>query len=185
MAAHHDAAATRAQPRRRWRSPCRACRAAGVSAKASDESYRHRVEYALHAGSHVVDSDHLDLVVPQEPCHPGVMGSLGSLIVQRSPADGELLPVADLAVGHVGDRDAVGSSPSRVDLAISGDRHTHFQAETSLPEREVAGYVGPSPILDRRTPRGGGEPPPVPGPGREGVQCLVYVIGHRTSAAAS
>jgi hypothetical protein len=41
-----------------------------------------------------------------------MMGSLGALIVERSPGDGELLPVADLAVGHLGDRDAGGSSPA-------------------------------------------------------------------------
>jgi len=77
----------------------------------------------------MVDSDRLDLAVPQEPRHPGVMGALGALVVQRSPADRELLQVGDLAVDHVGDRNTIGSSPARVDLALGGDRHAdpHLQ----------------------------------------------------------
>src|ERR1019366_1095413 len=115
-----------------WRSPGRACRAAGVPAKTVDDPNRHRAEHALHARTHMVDSDRLHLVVPEEPCHPGVMATLGPLVVQRSPGDGELLPLVDLAVGHVGDRDAVGPTPARVDLAIGGDRHTHPHVESLL-----------------------------------------------------
>src|ERR1022692_1603426 len=77
----------------------------------------------------MANSDRVYLVVPQEPCHTGVMGTFGPLVVQRSPGDGELLPVADLLVGHVGDRDPVGSSPARVDLAIICDWHAYPHVE--------------------------------------------------------
>ena len=45
----------------------------------------------------MADSDRVYLVVPQEPCHTGVMGTFSPLVVQRSPGDGELLPVAEMA----------------------------------------------------------------------------------------
>lgn len=73
----------------------------------------------------MVNGDRLDAIVPQEPRHPDMMRALGALIVQRSPADSELLPTGDLPVGHIGDGDAIGSSPARVHLTIGGDRHTH------------------------------------------------------------
>jgi hypothetical protein len=38
--------------------------------------------------------------------------------VQCSPADRELLPAADLPRSHVGHRNAFGSTPPRVNLAI-------------------------------------------------------------------
>src|SRR5713101_8335765 len=55
--------------------------------------------------------DRVNLVVQQEPCHPGVMGTLGSLVMQRSPADRELLPAGDLDVDDAGDRDTIGAAP--------------------------------------------------------------------------
>src|ERR1019366_9874962 len=121
-----------------WSPGC-AGRAAGVPANPGDDLYRHSAEHALHTGTHVADGDRLHLVVPQEPCHPGVMGALGALVVQRSPGDSELLPVADLAVGHVGDRDAVSTSPPQVDLAVGGDRHTHLHVECLLAGTGVLG----------------------------------------------
>lgn len=84
----------------------------------------------------MADRDRLDPVVPQEPCHPGVMGTLGSHVMQRSPADRELLPVGDLAVGHAGDRDTIGSSPARVNLALGGDRHAHSHRKCLLAAAE-------------------------------------------------
>ncbi len=70
----------------------------------------------------MVNADRLDPVIPQEPCHPGMMGTLGPLIVESPPGDRELLPVADLAAGHLGGRDPAGPPPARVNLAIGGDR---------------------------------------------------------------
>jgi hypothetical protein len=84
----------------------------------------------------MADGDRLDLVVPQEPCHPGVMGALGPLVVQCSPADRELLPAGDLAVDHAGDRDTIGLSPARVNLAAGGDRHAHPHLECLLVAAE-------------------------------------------------
>src|ERR1035438_844465 len=90
----------------------------------------------------MANSDRVYLVVPQEPCHTGVMGTFGPLVVQRSPGDGELLPVADLFAGHVGDRDPVGSSPARVDLAIICDWHAYPHA--GKPPRRSPEVLGAS-----------------------------------------
>jgi hypothetical protein len=49
-----------------------------------------------------------------------VMGALGPLVVQRCPGNSEFMPVADLAVSHVGG-EAVSTSPPRVDLAVGGN----------------------------------------------------------------
>src|ERR1035438_9968264 len=97
----------------------------------------------------MANSDRVYLVVPQEPCHTGVMGTFGPLVVQRSPGNGELLPVADLLVGHVGDRDPVGSSPARVDLAIICDWHAYPHVESLLAgARKFWAPLG-SPVLDQ------------------------------------
>jgi hypothetical protein len=64
------------------------------------------------------------------------MGTLGSHVMQRSPADRELLPAGDLAVDHAGDRDTIGSSPARVNLALGGDRHAHSRVECPLVSAE-------------------------------------------------
>src|ERR1022692_4210061 len=138
----------RAGPEPSW-SSCRACRAVGAPAGTGDDPYRHRAEHALHAGTHMANSHRVYLVVPQEPCHTGVMGTFGPLVVQRSPGNGELLPVADLLVGHVGDRDPVGSSPARVDLAIICDWHAYPHVEkASSAEPGSSGrlWVPPFPI---------------------------------------
>src|SRR5690348_10341556 len=50
-----------------------------------------RVKHALHARADVMHGDRLDLVFAQEQRYPGMMRSLGSLAVQCSPADRELL----------------------------------------------------------------------------------------------
>ena len=128
-------------PEPSW-SSCRARCAVGVPAGTGDDPYRHRAEHALHAGTHMANSDRVYLVVPQEPCHTGVMGTFGPLVVQRSPGNGELLPVADLLVGHVGDRDPVGSSPARVDLAIICDWHAYPHVEK--PPRRSPEILGAS-----------------------------------------
>ncbi len=62
----------------------------GRRAETGDDLDRHRTEHALHAGPHMVDGDRLGSVIPQEPCYPGMMGTLGPLIVERSPDGGEL-----------------------------------------------------------------------------------------------
>lgn len=85
-------------------SPGRACRAAGVPAKTGDDPYRYRAEHALHAGTHMAGSDNVP-GCPAGTVPPGRDG-LPRSPDQRSPGHSELLPVADLAVGHVGDRDA-------------------------------------------------------------------------------
>ena len=79
-----------------------------------------------HPGPHVVGGDRLDLVVPQEPSDPGVMRTLGALVMENSPGNGELLPAADLAAGHIGDGYAVGPAPARVNLTIGSNRHAHL-----------------------------------------------------------
>jgi hypothetical protein len=92
----------------------------------------------------MVNADRLNPVIPQEPCHPGMMSALGPLIVESSPGDRELLPVADLAVGHLGDRDAVGSPPARVNLAIGSDRYAYLHLDR--PPRISTGLlVGAAP----------------------------------------
>src|ERR1019366_3090108 len=135
-------------PEPSW-SSCRARCAVGVPAGTGDDPYRHRAEHALHAGTHMANSHRVYLVVPQEPCHTGVMGTFGPLVVQRSPGNGELLPVADLLAGHVGDRDPVGSSPARVDLAIICDWHAYPHVESLLAgARKFWAPLG-SPVLDQ------------------------------------
>ena len=62
----------------------------------------------------MLGGDRLDLVVPQEPCDPGMMSALGALVMEGSPGNGELLPAADLAAGHIGDRYAISPAPARV-----------------------------------------------------------------------
>jgi hypothetical protein len=131
------------------RSHGREGRPAGIAAPAGGDPDRHRGEHALHAGPHVMDSDRLDLVVPQEPCDPSVVGTLGPLVMQRSPADTELLPIADLAAGHLGDCHTVGSSPTWVNLAIGGDRHTHFHLKGLLAAMRQALALAVPPDTDR------------------------------------
>src|SRR5512146_3081096 len=122
-------------------SPGRAGRAAGVAAQTGDDPDRHRTEHPLHAGPRMVNADRLDPVIPQEPCHPGMMSTFGPLIVKSPPADRELLPAADLAAGHLGDRDAIRPPPARVDLAIRGDRHAHLHLNRPpLRRRPLAGH---------------------------------------------
>src|SRR6266699_869316 len=141
IAARHDRA-LRSTAEPSWQSPGRARRAAGIAAKTVDHPDRHRAEHALHARTHMADRDRLDLVVPQEPGHPSVMGTLGSLVMQRSPADRELLPVGDHAVDHAGDRDTIGAAPARVDLALGGDRNTHPHVDSLLvATRTLAGRL--------------------------------------------
>jgi hypothetical protein len=98
---------------------------AGIPAGATDEPYPHRAKHAFHPGAHVVCGDHPDLVLTQEPGYPGMVGTLGSLVVQRSPANSEFLPAANLPVGQIGDRDPVGPSPAWIDLAVLRDRHAN------------------------------------------------------------
>ncbi len=93
----------------------------------------------------MVNSDRLDLVVAQEPCYPGVVGTLSPLVMELSPADSVLLPVAYLAVGHLGECDAVGSSPARVNLEIGGDRHTHFHLKGLLAQMRQPPAAAASP----------------------------------------
>jgi hypothetical protein len=91
----------------------------------------------------MVNSDRLDLVVPQEPCYPGVVGTLSPLVMEHSPADSVLLPVAYLAAGHLGERDAFGSPPARVNLVIGGDRHTQLSSQRPpRPDEASTGGCG-------------------------------------------
>jgi hypothetical protein len=87
----------------------------------------------------MVHGDRLNLVVAQEPRHPGVMSALSSLVMQCSPAHWELLPAADLPPSHLGHRNTLGSAPPRVNLAIGGDRHAHPHVERLL----AAGILPP------------------------------------------
>ena len=65
-------------------------------------------------GPHTLSGDRLDLVVPQEPCDPGMMSALGALVTEGSPGNRELLPAADLAADHISDRYAISPAPARV-----------------------------------------------------------------------
>jgi len=56
----------------------------GIAAHASDDPDGHRAEHALHTRSHMLGGDRLDLVVPQEPCDPGMMSALGALVMEGS-----------------------------------------------------------------------------------------------------
>lgn len=60
-----------------------------------------------------------------------MMSTPGPLIVNSSPGDRELLPVADPAVGHLGDRDAAGS-PQRGSTWPSAVTDTHTFISASL-----------------------------------------------------
>ena len=104
-------------------------RLAGIAAHASDDPDGHRAEHALHTRSHMLGGDRLDLVVPQEPCDPGMMSALGALVMEGSPGNGELLPAADLAAGHIGDRYAISPAPARVNFTIGGNRHAHGRGQ--------------------------------------------------------
>jgi hypothetical protein len=129
-------------------SPSRAGRAAGVAAQTDDDPDRHRTEHALHAGPHMVNANRLDPVIPQEPCHPGMMSTLAPLIVESSPGDRELLPVADLAVGHLCDRNAVGSALARVNLAIGSERYAYLHLGRPPRRRwALARHCAVTPIL--------------------------------------
>jgi hypothetical protein len=49
-------------------------RAAGIPAGTGEDPHRRRIKHALHARPDVVHGDGTDLVIPEELCHPGVMG---------------------------------------------------------------------------------------------------------------
>ena len=97
----------------------------------------------------MADGDRLDLVVPQEPCHPGVMGALGPLVVQCSPADRELLPAGDLAVDDAATatRSACPQRGSTWPPAVIGT-HTLI-SNASLSQRHLAGRPWCCPDLYR------------------------------------
>ena len=88
----------------------------------------------------MLGGDRLDLVVPQEPCDPGMMSALGALVMEGSPGNGELLPAADLTAGHISDRYAISpaqrgsTSPSAV-IAT----HTFIPQDPSRRTRPAAG----------------------------------------------
>jgi hypothetical protein len=104
-------------------------RLAGIAAHASDDPDGHRAEHALHTRSHMLGGDRLDLVVPQEPCDPGMMSALGALVMEGSPGNGELLPAADLAADHISDRYAISPAPARVNFTIGSNRHAHGRGQ--------------------------------------------------------
>ena len=73
--------------------------------------------------------DRLDLVVPQEPCDPGMMSALGAPVMEDSPGNGELLPAADLAADHISDRYAISPAPARASFTIGGNSHAHGRGQ--------------------------------------------------------
>jgi hypothetical protein len=67
----------------------------------------------------MLGADRLDLVVPQEPCDPGMMSALGALVVEGSPGNGELLPAVDVATDHISGRSAISPVAARVNSTMS------------------------------------------------------------------
>jgi hypothetical protein len=64
-------------------------------------------------------SDHrIDVVFAEKPGHSGVMSRRSPVIVQPAPRDLNLIPILDLAVDYIGDRNPVGATPTIVDLSI-------------------------------------------------------------------
>ncbi len=87
----------------------------------------------------MVGGDHLHLMVPQEPCYPGVMSTLGPLIMKLSPADGELLPVADLAAGFLRHGHPAGPArPQRGSTWPSAVTATHTLIPAKPPAPDAA-----------------------------------------------
>jgi hypothetical protein len=85
----------------------------------------HRVQHPHHAITDVMSDHCIDVVLAQEPSHPGVMSSRRTFIVQRAPRDLDLSPIFDLAVNYLGNRNPVGATPTGVDLSINRYRNAY------------------------------------------------------------
>jgi hypothetical protein len=91
----------------------------GVPSGLEIQRHPHRVQHSHHAITDVMSDHCFDVVLAQKPGHSGVMPSRRSLIVQPAPRDLEHLPVLDLAVAHVGNRNLVGATPTGVDQSFT------------------------------------------------------------------
>ncbi len=98
-------------------SPSRAGRTAGVAAPTGDDPDSHRTEHPLHAWPRMVNADRLDPVIPQEPCHPGMMSTLGPLIVE--------VPQATVNSGQSRISPPAPRRPRRGPIALSASRPGH------------------------------------------------------------
>src|SRR5262249_28915222 len=92
-------------------------------------------KHSLHAGTQVFDGNCFDVVVAQELRHAGMMGAFGALVMQRVPADRELLPVVELATANNGDGDALRAAPARINGTVRCDGYTDLNND----QRATAG----------------------------------------------
>jgi len=104
-------------------------RLAGIAAHASDDPDGHRAEHALHTRSHMPGRRPPGPGCPAGTVRSGHDERLGALVMEGSPGNGELLPAADLAAGHIGDRYAISRAPARVNFTIGGNRHAHGRGQ--------------------------------------------------------
>ena len=64
----------------------------------------------------MIDHDRVDLVGDEETDDPGVMRSVGPLIVEAIPFDFMKLPGRDVACVHFGHDDVMGFSPTGIEI---------------------------------------------------------------------
>jgi hypothetical protein len=62
-----------------------------------------------------------------------------ALVMEGSPGNGELLPAADLAAGHISDGHAISPTPARVNFTIGGNRHAHLHPTRPLTPDAASG----------------------------------------------
>jgi hypothetical protein len=117
---------SRRSPRSLSREPGNRC--ASVAAVAGVDADAHCRQHPLHTRANVVDGDRLHLVIAQETRDPRVVGALRSAVVQGTPADVELAPVADRPILDVGHRDPFSAAPARIDGAGAGDWYANLHA---------------------------------------------------------
>ena len=78
-----------------------------------------------------------DLVIEQERCDPGVMRTLCRRVVLGGPTHLDRAPISDDAVAHLGDRNAVRSSPTWSDVAGRSDRYADVHLFIVAPHHRI------------------------------------------------
>jgi hypothetical protein len=86
----------------------------------------HFAKHVLHRRPHVTSDDDLDRVRFEETGNTCVVSSLGSGIVEMTPADVELFPGIDCVSRHFRDRDTIGAAPTRIHKTILGNRDAEY-----------------------------------------------------------
>ncbi len=128
-------------------------------------------QHLEHGIAHVMGDHDACTVLLHEAGDQGVMAALRALVVEAVPGDVILVPPSDLAAHHLGDGDAPGAAPARIDLTRR--RHGHAQGPTAPPPPfSLAGARTDVSQSTRSSSRAGGRAPHPAQHGRRVIEGL-------------